>query len=514
MKKITVLLCCLLVNLALAVDPEIEQLKQELKALKELYVSKIGEVETRLAAIEQREQTMTQKVDSVHQTVSTVQQDMQEVRSLPDGAFVSGFDPNRFSFYGYMRAGFGVDDDGTTQERFQAPGTGAAYRLGNEADTYIETGFSYFHVDEDRDSDSPVFGTHFMVAYNTLEKNTETESNTALRQACVTAKNVISGQPDATLWGGQRYYRRHDVHMNDFYWLDMSGYGGGIEDYDLGFAKGSLAWIGGTTDDFTGTDQIIPDDLETTDKNNFDVRLNDIELGIGRGNLWLNYAHYKFDDGNNSNGSEDGFAIGFWLENQLGENGTNTVIIQYGTGVAANFNSFSPFTQGLGNVSIEDPLNSDKTIVSPDYDPGEQSRLRIMDVIDYTFTDKLSMQAVAIYQEDDLGLDDDSDITWYSVGIRPVYDFTELYGIAFEAGYDYSELQDGTDGSLVKFTIAPQITPDIGFFSRPAIRLFFTYATWSDDYSYNSSEGTGIGGSSYEGDTSGISYGVQVESWW
>jgi len=504
MKKLSVLLLCILANLTFAADPEIEQLKNELEALKELYVSKIGEVETRLAAIEQREQSMQQKVTEVHQTVATVQQDVEAVRSLPDGAFVSGFNPDQFSFYGYMRSGYGVGDDGTSQERFQLPGSGAAYRLGNEKDTYLETGFSYFHLDEDRDSDAPVFGSHIMLAYSTQEKGTETDSNTALRQVYVTAKNVVPGQPDATVWGGQRYYRRHDVHMNDFYWLDMSGYGGGIEDYDLGFAKGSLAWIGGTNDDYTGTDTLIPEDLENTDKNNFDLRLNDIDLGIGLGNFWLNYAHYKFDDGGDISGSEDGYAVGFWLENELGENGTNNAIIQYGTGVAANFNSFSPFTRGLSDIST----TGNPSTILPGYDAGDQSRLRIMDVIDYTFSDKLSMQAVAIYQEDDLGLDNDSDITWYSVGIRPVYDFTELYGIAFEAGYDYSELQDGTDGSLMKFTIAPQITPDIGFFSRPAIRLFFTYATWSDEY-----EGD-IGGTTYDTDTSGISYGVQVESWW
>lgn len=497
-KFASLLLVAALPYVAFAADPEIEQLKGELEALKELYISKIGEVETRLAAIEQREASMSQKVDSVQQSVATVQQD---VKSLPEGAFKSGFNPDSFDFYGYMRAGYGVSDDGTTQERFQAPGTGAAYRLGNEADTYIETGFSYYHLAEDRDSDSPIFGTHFMIAYNTLEKGTETESNSALRQVYATAKNVIPGQPDATVWGGQRYYRRHDVHMNDFYWLDMSGYGGGVEDYDLGFAKGSIAWIGGTNDDFTGTDQIIPENLENTDKNNFDVRLEDIDLGIGLGNVWLNYAHYKFDDGDN-NSSEDGIAIGFWLENQLGENGTNTAIIQYGTGVASNFNSFSPFTRGLDDI-LDGSGN-----VQDSYDSGDQSRLRIMDVIDYTFTDQLSMQAVAIYQEDDLGLDDDSDVTWYSVGVRPVYDFTDLYGIAFEAGYDYTELADGTDGSLAKFTIAPQITPDIGFFSRPAIRLFFTYAVWSDEF-----EGA-IGGDTYDNDTSGISYGVQVESWW
>ncbi len=501
MRKITVLLCCLLANLAFAADPEIEQLKLELEALKELYVSKIGEVETRLAAIEQREESIHQKVDSVQQTVATVQQDMDQARSLPDGAFSSEFQPSQFSFYGYMRSGYGVGDDGTSQERFQAPGSGAAYRLGNEKDTYLETGFSYFHLDEDRDSDSPVFGSHIMLAYSTQEKGTETDSNTALRQVYVTAKNVIPGQPDATVWGGQRYYRRHDVHMNDYYWLDMSGYGGGVEDYDLGFAKGSIAWIGGTNDDFTGTDQIIPDDLENTDKNNFDVRLNDIDLGIGLGNVWLNYAHYKFDDGGDLSGSADGMAVGFWLENKLGDNGTNTAIIQYGTGVAANFNSFSPLIRGTDG---DFPSGADA---------DDQSRLRIMDVIDYTFTEKLSMQAVAIYQEDDLGLDDNSDVTWYSVGVRPVYDFTELYGVAFEAGYDYTELEDGTDGSLMKFTIAPQITPDIGFFSRPAIRLFFTYAVWSDDYSTGDAE-TSIGGNTYKDDTSGISYGVQVESWW
>jgi len=504
MKKLSVLLLCILANLTFAADPEIEKLKDELEALKNLYESKIGEVETRLAAIEQREKSMEQKFSQVSQTVTTVQQDVEQARTLPDGAFASGFSPDQFSYYGYMRAGYGVGDDGTSQERFQLPGSGAAYRLGNEKDTYIETGFSYFHLDEKRDKDSPVFGTHFMVAYNTTDKATETDSNAALRQVYATAKNVLPGQPDAVVWGGQQYYRRHDVHMNDFYWLDMSGYGGGIEDYDLGFAKGSLAWIGGTTDDFTGTDQLIPEDLENTDKNNFDLRLNDIDLGIGMGNLWLNYAHYKFDDGSDLSGSEDGYAIGFWLENELGENGKNTAIIQYGTGVASNFNSYSPFTRGLSDILTDDQ----NPVVVDGYDSADQSRLRVMDVVDYTFSDQLSMQAVAIYQEDDLGVKGFDDIKWYSVGIRPVYDFTDLYGIAFEAGYDYSELADGTDGSLMKFTIAPQITPDIGVFSRPAIRLFFTYATWSDEY-----EGQ-IGGSTYDTDTSGISYGVQVESWW
>jgi maltoporin len=51
--------------------------------------------------------------------------------------------------------------------------------LGNEKDIYLETGFSYFHLDEARDDDSPIFGTHIMLAYSTQDKGTETDSNTS-----------------------------------------------------------------------------------------------------------------------------------------------------------------------------------------------------------------------------------------------------------------------------------------------------------------------------------------------
>jgi hypothetical protein len=48
-----------------------------------------------------------------------------------------------FRFQGYLRSGFGVDSDGKGQQPFQAPLAGAKYRLGNEAETYLETTFLY-----------------------------------------------------------------------------------------------------------------------------------------------------------------------------------------------------------------------------------------------------------------------------------------------------------------------------------------------------------------------------------
>ena len=46
-------------------------------------------------------------------------------------------------FHGYFRGGLGFSDGGSTQAKFQAPGTRASYRLGNESDTNLELQLNY-----------------------------------------------------------------------------------------------------------------------------------------------------------------------------------------------------------------------------------------------------------------------------------------------------------------------------------------------------------------------------------
>src|SRR5215470_9763103 len=43
-----------------------------------------------------------------------------------------------FEFHGYFRSGYSLNSEGGQQVAFQAPGAGAKYRLGNEAETYGE----------------------------------------------------------------------------------------------------------------------------------------------------------------------------------------------------------------------------------------------------------------------------------------------------------------------------------------------------------------------------------------
>jgi maltoporin len=276
----------------------------------------------------------------------------------------------------------------------------------------------------------------------------------------------------------------------------MSGYGTGVENVDAGFAKVSLAWIGGTTDKFSGGNDYIGD-LETTDKNNFDLRLKDIETGIGRATFWLNYSNYRLSATELELTRADGWSGGAWIDSDISPDWSNRAAVQYGTGVAANFNSFSP---------------SLRTSIDGEFPEGtrveDQRRLRILDAMDFRLGERWSMQAVAVYQRDDFGVEGMSDLQWYSLGFRPVYSFNSLYNLALETGYDYTDLETGESGGLFKLTVAGEVTPEVGFFSRPALRFYLTWASWSDEF-----RGL-IGGNTYAEDTSGLAVGAQFESWW
>ena len=66
----------------------------------------------------------------------------------------------------------------------------------------------------------------------------------------------------------------------------------------------------------------------------------------------------------------------------------------------------------------------------------------------------------------------------------------------------------GEGGSLGIFTIAPTIKPRGGFFTRPELRAFATFAVWSDELK------GAIGGSPYANQNYGWIFGVQAETWW
>ena len=63
------------------------------------------------------------------------------------------------------------------------------------------------------------------------------------------AGNLFESQPDAKFWAGERYYRRQHIEIDDYYPLDMSGYGAGVEDLNLRIGKLAVAFLSGARPD-------------------------------------------------------------------------------------------------------------------------------------------------------------------------------------------------------------------------------------------------------------------------
>jgi len=398
-----------------------------------------------------------------------------------------------FEFHGYFRSGYGVNGVGGQQVAFQAPGAGAKYRLGNETETYGEFIFVNNWLNPDH-TDKAWMKTEVMLEANTT--NSATYPNFAggvgndqfrLREAFVQAGHVLESQPDAKFWAGERYYRRQHIEIDDFYPLDMSGYGGGVEDLNVKVGKLAVAYLSGARPDIVTENGYLS-------KNNVDVRLYDLKGPAGLWGAWFDFAATK--GGKASDGTviptTDGYGFGLRHQSLEWHGGYHTFMVQYGTGSASNF-----------STSIDNPtpyLRQAKTFQAVEH-------LLIQP------NDRFAIMPIFVYVRHKDGQPNHDWNQWVSFGARPEVFFTKYLSLAFEGGVDHTHNPNGSpnaryDGWLKKFTIAPQIGAGRKFFSRPVLRAFLTYADWSDGL-------TGfVGGTPYLRRTSGLTYGVQAETWW
>jgi maltoporin len=94
-----------------------------------------------------------------------------------------------------------------------------------------------------------------------------------------------------------------------------------------------------------------------------------------------------------------------------------------------------------------------------------------------------------------------------------LYYLDKHFNLALEAGNDYMKNnRSRIEGSLQKITFSPQVSWDYGYYSRPVLRPFITYARWSGNFSGL------IGDSDFNTrllkKNNGISFGLQLEIWW
>jgi len=501
-------------------QPQLQQLQQQLEQLKQQYADTARAFEQRIAALEQQlEKEKEVSAKPKERTVSAAELAAQQAAKaavLGESSMVGEryqgqvpFEPtydnlmeadqkiaelqqaaSNFEFHGYLRSGYGQNGVGGQQVAFQAPGADAKYRLGNEVETYGEFIFVNNWRPQDRASDKAWIRTEVMVEADTTNSSTYANfagrvgnDNFRLREAFVQAGNVLKIQPNAKFWAGERYYRRRHIEIDDFYSLDMSGYGAGVEDLNVGFASMALAFLAGARPDIvTGNG--------TYAKNNIDVRLYNLKGPGGRWGAWFDWAHSK--GGTTPTGAviptTAGYAFDLRQTQLEWHGGYHSFSVAYGTGAASNY-----------STSIEDPTPYLR----------RSAKFLATEQVLFQTSERFAIMPIFVYQRTRDGNPYDGWDQWVSFGVRPEIFFTKYLSLAVEGGFDHTHSLSGQyDGWLRKFTIAPQIGAGRKFESRPVLRVFLTNANWSDGL-----RGF-VGGIPYLNRTSGLTYGVQAETWW
>ena len=519
-------------------NPEVEAIRKEMQQMHTDYEQRIHALEERLQKVEAA--AATNAVTNTVIVVNTNAEPTMAERGLAfaDLQFKSDTESHEMAlsqtnqivikdrvekilndyidFNGYFRSGYGRDDAGGPQPAFQAPGAFAKYRLGNEAETYGELIFGknwyvpdLFSPDAPPRADAtptgPIAHAQVRVAFYDPYSNVGSGSTfqTSLPEAWAEIGNVFTAQPELKFWGGNRFYRRQDIAINDFFFYNMSGGGGGVEDFETPVGKLALAWIGnGQQSGVYSSDIVIqPDPVNEAgfSKQSVVLSLYDVEMPWGKGEFGLVFA--SENSSKNALGQQASDSQGVALtfihthEKFLSDDGVNKFSLQIGNGAAKTFTSgFETAATTNGTFIIPDEPNSWRFRATESFVAQPWEHVSISPAVVYQYTDYNNFQG---------------DRQWISAGVRPIYHFNDFFSVAFEPGVDHVDDSGiNQSGTLCKFTLAPQVSLGNKFFSRPVIRAYVTYASWTESY-----KGF-VGGNDFMNDTSGWTWGMQVEAWW
>jgi len=275
---------------------DVNALKAQMEKMQKQY-------EDRISAMESKMQSLESKADSgsilnTHVLSDDNGKQYEGKGPVLDESFLKSLTRN-FSFTSYVRAGVQFDGSGGGGNfNFEAPDNpGGRSRLGNENDTYFELTWKQAHMlgdSPDVMDVSMVFtpairyvqnrGT-FVTGIGGGRENGD-DFQFIMREAYLEMANVFKSAPEITFWGGQRFYDRFNIDSQDYFWLDMSGYGAGVKNIDVGIGKLWLAYLGGLDDDINAPNS------GSFYKHSLDVRLKDIQVGPGKFML-IGIANYE-----------------------------------------------------------------------------------------------------------------------------------------------------------------------------------------------------------------------------
>ncbi|AVR95005.1 maltoporin [Pseudoduganella armeniaca] len=390
-------------------------------------------------------------------------------------------------FHGYVRAGVGNSNHGGSQSCYGLGGVSMTYRLGNECDSFTELGYTKEVAKADN-------GVSFVATvWGTAYKNSSDfgDADLEVTKAYIEARGLpfLNG---GTAWAGKRHYLRPDIHILDLQYINLNGTGAGIDRFPLGPGKISYAFF--KDNDLNNVDPVSGRVTDSTSASRQNILYEDLPVNPGG---TIDIAATLITAEGNDDTTHNGWQVSMFHHQKDVLGGNNKFGLQYGVG---------PGT-GIGGQCCDRMGGSGSTLLGSDY-----KRVRVFDELYLQPTRDFGVSLIALYQRDKNGAAGDT--TWTTIGGRPSYAFTDNFKLQGELGVSRlkSDTIPGT-ARLTKLTIAPTIALSRDFWSRPELRLFATYGKWNDAATplvnaFNN------GGPVYGKDTSGFSYGVQVEAWW
>ncbi|ABK39252.1 TPA: maltoporin [Aeromonas hydrophila] len=413
-------------------------------------------------------------------------------------------------FHGYFRSGVGVSGDGD-MVKYNVNKVG---RLGNENDTYgeVQLGQEVFN----KDGKTFYVDSMFAMASNGSNdwegtgtvcnfdaKQCSGDSDFALRQFNVQAKGLLGFAPEATLWAGKRYYQRHDIHISDFYYWNISGAGAGIEGIQAGPGKISFAWIRNdrSAKDVFGEYTNTGTSAAPNYVKNEDLNVNTLDLRYAGIPLWSEaslevgamYALVNETEAQKplkNNNMKDGVMLTAELtQGILG--GFNKTVLQYGT-------------EGYSKTMA---FYGDGSWYGAEAKDGADG-FRIINWGVVPMGNNFEMGHQLVYGVGNEMWDGNDKFETMSAVVRPMYKWDDFNKTIFEGGYfkDKNKSTNGTteDDSGYKLTLAQAWSAGSSFWARPEIRVFASYLANDEDKKV------------FESGTSKDTYqvGVQAEAWW
>jgi maltoporin len=538
---------------------DVAALKAQMERMQKQYEDRISSMESKMQSLESKAES-----GSILNTRVLTDADGKQYEGkagpVLDESFLKSLTRN-FSFTAYVRAGVQFNGNGGSGNfSFNIPDSdGGRPRLGNENDVYMELTWKQAHMLGDNPDVMDVSMTFtpaivyqtsrnsFQVAPADFAEEKGNDFRFVLREAYLEMANVFKGAPEITFWGGERFYDRFNVDSNDYFYLDNSGYGAGVRNIDVGIGKLWLAYIAGQDNTLTSTS------IGNWYKHGADIRLKDIQLG-GFGKLMLVFlANYErsakftktFDnDGNFVNltnpvetGDAWGVGGGFVYQYDFCNKSFLQLWALFGRGAT----TFANGATDIGTVTAAETafLTLHPAAVGQTIHLGQtvdrQRVIRAGGQFVWNPTDWFSMCLWGIYNNSNfgfqqVGVDTNGNTKIVSgtrnlieYGIRPVFwiaDNIAIQGQAWGAWEDNNRGGSGTPsfgrgGNMGVFTIAPTIKPKGGFFTRPELRVFATYAIWSDSFKNAGNSwtipGTNVGPYVNNHSNDGWLFGTQVE---